>query len=113
VRRDVEQQSSMRATRALARLAFPPRITPEGVRISSMNPVDAAEAVARILAARASAESKSSAAASTLVQSWMTSRTRAVRAITHPRVPEDVAKRVFRPLSALECDMVELGGALP
>jgi hypothetical protein len=104
----------MRATRALARLAFPPRITPEGVRISSMRPVDAAEAVARILAARASAEStKSSAAAATLVQSWMTSRTRAVRAITHPRVPEDVAKRVFRPLSALECDMVELGGALP
>ena len=106
----------MRATRALARLAFPPRITPEGVRISSMNPVDAAEAVARILGARASAESttlKSSAAASTLVQSWMTSRTRAVRAIAHPRVPEDVAKRVFRPLSALECDVVELGGALP
>lgn len=104
----------MRATRALARLAFPPRITPEGVRISSMNPVDAAEAVARILAARASAETTASkSSASTLVQSWMTSRTRAVRAMTHPRVPEDVAKRVFKPLSALECDVVELGGALP
>jgi hypothetical protein len=40
-------------------------------------------------------------------------QTRRVRAIAHPRVPDDVAKRVRKPLSALECDVVELGGAMP
>ena len=91
----------LRSTARAARMAFPPRMTADGVRISSLPVEDAERALARARGASSSAA---------MLESVLRPK-RTVRALGPDRVPEGAPSR--RTLREDEMELVELGGADP
>jgi len=92
---------ALRSSARAARMAFPPRMTADGVRISSLPREEAERALARARGASTS---------SSVLESVLRPK-RTVRALGPDRVPEGAPRR--RTLREDEMQSVDLGGADP